>query len=634
MRRNDIMLILVAVNFILTLFVQDCYPGSRKQSYLSQHYNKYEYRIEMRDGVKLFTSVYIPKDTSKNYPFLMLRTPYTVAPYGKDKFKDHFEIPDEMIKDGYIFVFQDVRGQFMSEGKFINMRPYIQDKKTKNDVDESSDTYDTIDWLIKNIKHNNGKVGMWGISYPGFYAAMGAIDAHPALVAVSPEAPICNWFLGDDMHHNGAFSLLLDFDFFAIFGRKKDSLTTTWPEPMQYASPDAYDFFLKLGPLSNVNKDFFHHGISFWDSTAAHPDYDYYWKAKNNYPHFNNIKPAMLIVGGWFDSEDLYGPLHIFKSIEEKNPSANAHIVMGPWFHGGWMRSEGDSLDDISFGSKTSEFFQKNIFVPFFEYYLKGKGNFNKPKAYVFQTGTNEWKQYSSWPPSNAEDKQIYFNESQSLSFTKPVNSGNSYDEYLSDPMKPVPYTNKQADSRGFYYKNYMIEDQRFAAERTDVLVFKTEPLKENVTISGPMTAELYVSTTGTDADFVVKIIDEYPDDAPNPKPNPNFVEMGDYQQLVRGEIMRGRYRSSFEKPEAFLPGKVSKVEFNIQDINHTFLKGHKIMFQVQSSWFPFFDRNPQIFVPNIYNAEQKDFQKSDIKLYHSAEYPSCVYVKVLKENK
>jgi putative CocE/NonD family hydrolase len=588
----------------------------------------------MRDGARLFTSVYTPKDTSVDYPILMIRTPYTVAPYGEDNYPDDFEVPEEMVKDGYIFVFQDVRGRFMSEGQFVDMRPYIPDKKTKNDVDESSDTYDTIDWLVKNIHHNNGKVGLWGISYPGFYAAMGTIDAHPALVAVSPEAPISNWYMGDDMHHNGAFSLLMNFDFFSVFGRKRDSLTTTWPKELEYASPDAYDFYLNLGSLSNVNKDYFHNQIAFWDSTINHPNYDYFWQAKNNVPHFNNIKPAVLIVGGWYDAEDLYGPLHIYKSIEDKNPTANNYLVMGPWFHGGWMRSEGDSLGDISFGSGNSKFFQQKMFIPFFEHYLKGKSEFNQPEAYVFQTGSNQWKKYSSWPPPNVKDEQIYFYENQGLSFAKPNNTGISYDEYLADPMKPVPYTDEQDDSRSFYNKNFMIGDQRFAAERPDVLVYETEPLKDNITISGPVQAELYVSTSGTDADWVIKIIDEFPADAPDPEPNPNEVEMGNYQELVRGEIMRGRFRNSFESPEAFEPNKAARVEFNLQDINHTFLRGHKIMIQVQSSWFPFFDRNPQTFINNIYEAEPKDFQKAFNRLYHSADYPSSLHLKVLHEEK
>ncbi len=616
--------------FLISSSLVSIYPQGK--DYISNHYNKHEYRIEMRDGAKLFTSVYSPKDTSVNYPILMIRTPYTAAPYGENNYPEDFDVPEEMVKDGYIFVFQDVRGRFMSEGKYVNMRPYIPDKKTNKDVDESSDTYDTIDWLTGNIAHNNGKVGIWGISYPGFYAAMGAINAHPALVAVSPEAPIANWFMGDDMHHNGAFSLLMDFDFFSDFGRPRDSLTTKWPLPLKYASPDAYNFFLSLGPLSNVNTDYFHDSVAFWDSTINHPDYDNYWKAKNNLPHFKNITPAMLIVGGWYDAEDLYGPLHIYKSIEEKNPGKDNYLVMGPWFHGGWMRSEGDSLGDISFGARTSDYFQKKMFIPFFEHYLKGKGQFNQPDAYAFQTGSNEWKTYSSWPPPDAVDGKIYFGSNQSLSFENPGTEG--YDEYRSNPMKPVPYTNKLLDSRTFYNKNYMIEDQRFASQRPDVLAYESQPLKEDVTISGPLQAELYVSTTGTDGDWVVKIIDEFPSDTPSPDPNPNKVEMGDYQELVRGEIMRGRFRNSFEKPEPFKSGEVSKIEFDLQDINHTFLKGHKIMFQVQSSWFPFFDRNPQAFVTNIYKAEQKDFRKAEIRLYHSKEYPSSVHVKFLKDKK
>ncbi len=627
MLKNFVNLITILILIIIPLQITQ--SAGDDSLYISRHYNKREYRIPMRDGIKLFTAVYTPVDTLEDYPILMLRTPYTVAPYGEKNYPNNFGVPDEMVRDGYIFVFQDVRGRFMSEGEFINMRAYIADKKTKDDIDESSDTYDTIDWLVKNIHHNNSRVGMWGISYPGFYAAMGTIDAHPALKAVSPEAPIANWFIGDDMHHNGAFSLMMDFDFFANFGRPRDSLTIHWPPPLDYASPDAYDFFLDLGPLPNVNKNYFHHSIAFWDSTINHPDYDYYWKAKNNLPHFNNIKPAVMIVGGWYDAEDLYGPLHIYESIERNNPGADNYLVMGPWFHGGWMRSEGDSLGDISFGSRTSEFFQQKMFIPFFKHYLKEEGSFNQPEAYIFQVGTNKWKSYSSWPPPDVKDDQIYLRDNHALSFSKPENGGESYDEYLSDPMKPVPYTAKQLDSRGFYNKNYMIEDQRFASQRPDVLVYETEPLKDNLTISGPIQAELYVSTSGTDADWVVKIIDEFPSDALNPGHNPNKIEMGDYQELVRGEIMRGRYYKSFEDPQPFEPDSVSKVKFHLQDIDHTFLKGHKIMIQVQSSWFPFFDRNPQTFVKNIYKADQKNFKKAINRIYHSAVHPSSLHVKI-----
>ncbi|MEG8990750.1 CocE/NonD family hydrolase [Ignavibacteria bacterium 4148-Me] len=598
--------------------------------WIKENYSKKEYRIPMRDGIKLFTAVYTPKDTTKNYPILMVRTPYSVSPYGEDNYPQILGPNEDFAKDGYIFVYQDVRGKFMSEGEYENMRPYLPDKKSNNDVDETTDAYDTIDWLIKNLKHNNGNVGIWGISYPGFYAAMSLIDSHPALKAVSPQAPIADWFIGDDMHHNGALTLSMSFNFFKSFDQPRESLTTKWKTIEPYDSPDMYNFFLKLGPIKNINEKFFHNKLPFWNSILQHGTYDEFWKSRNNLPHFKNIKSAVLIVGGWYDSEDLYGPLNIYKSIEEKNSLNNCHLIMGPWSHGGWARSNGNFFGDFTFPENTSEYYNKNILTPFFKYYLKNEGELNLPEVITYRTGINEWKYYDEWPPKNSETKFLYLSPKGKLSQEKPSNKKILFDEFISDPNKPVPYTAKFYDSKQMYLRTYMSEDQRFAASRPDVLVYETEPLENDVTIAGPIYANLYVSTTGTDADWVVKIIDVYPDGEENPEPNPNNIEYGGYQRLIRYEIMRGKFRNSYEKPEPFIPNKITEVKIKLNDIDHTFLKGHKIMVQIQSSFFPFFDRNPQKFV-DIYSAKEKDFQKAIHKVYFSKDYPSHIKFNIIK---
>ncbi len=584
----------------------------------------------MRDGITLFTSVYSPKDTTKIYPILIVRTPYTVAPYGEDKYPQNLGPNDTFAKEGYIFVFQDVRGQFLSEGKYDNMRAYIPNKKSSKDFDEATDTYDTIDWLVKNLKHNNGNVGIWGISYPGFYAAMSLIDSHPALKAVSPQAPISDWFIGDDMHHNGALTLSMSFNFFKGFDQQRDSLTTQWKPGPKYDSPDMYNFFLKLGPLSNANKKYFEGKLPFWNAMTQHGNYDLFWQSRNNLPYFKNVKPAVLIVGGWYDSEDLYGPLHIYTSIEGKNPNNKTHLVMGPWSHGGWARSDGSVFGDFTLGENTSDYYNKNLLTPFFNYYLKGIGTLNLPEAVTFRTGSNVWVNYDEWPPKNVEKRTLYMAPDNKLSWDKPAGKKNLFDEYLSDPGKPVPYTSKFYDSQQMYFRPYMSDDQRFASSRPDVLVYETELLENDVTVSGPILADFFVSTTGTDADWVVKVIDVYPDSTKNPNPNPNNIEMGGYQRLIRYEIMRGKFRNSYEKPQPFVPNKVAEVKINLNDVDHTFLRGHKIMVQVQSSFFPFFDRNPQKFV-DIYSAKEGDFQKAFNRVYFSEKFPSKITFGVLK---
>ena len=612
-------------------------PPAEKPVPVAEAYTKYEYRIPMRDGVRLFTAVYVPKDDSQTYPILMTRTPYSCAPYGVDRYPDSLKPGARYQKAGYIFVYQDVRGRWMSEGTFVNMRPHNPDKKSPKDIDESSDTYDTIEWLLKNVKGHNGKVGQWGISYPGFYAVCGMIDAHPALKAASPQAPVTEWFLGDDWHHNGALFLPHAFNFMANFGKPRpDPIKKNPFLPFDHGTPDGYKFFLDMGPLKNADTRYFKGDVAFWNEVMSHPNYDAWWQARNIRQYVKNIKPAVLTVGGWFDAENLFGALETFKKSEANSPPPHNHLVMGPWDHGGWSKpGGGDKLGDVAFHAKTADFYQEKIEFPFFEYHLKGKGEDRHPKAWVFETGTNRWRRFDSWPPKDAKPTPLHLwhggilSELPDLSrdavdsVTPPPN----FDEFISDPAKPVPFINKTGIGM---LREYMTADQRFAATRPDVMVYETPELTEDVTVAGPIEVELYVSTTGTDADWVVKLIDVYPDDYPDPKPNPADVKMGGYQQLVRGEPFRGKYRNNFEKPEPFKPGAIAKIKFTMPDVLHTFRPGHRIMVQVQSSWFPLVDRNPQTYC-NIYEADAEAFQKQTHRVYRDTEHRSRITVHVLK---
>lgn len=602
-----------------------------RAEYLRAHYSKFEYRIPMRDGVRLFTAVYVPNDASahKRYPLLLVRTPYTVAPYGADRYAKWLGPSAAYEKEGFIFVFQDVRGRHMSEGDFVNVRPQ-RTKRGPKEIDESTDTYDTIDWLVKHVPANNGRVGMWGLSYPGFYASAGAIDSHPALKAVSPQAPIADWFW-DDMHRHGAFNLALSFTFFSSFGKARPQPVATeeW-ERFDHGTPDMYQFFLELGPLRNADARHFKGGISFWNDIVAHPNYDGFWQARNLLPHLRNIKAAVLTVGGWYDTEDLYGPLRTYSAIEKQNPGISNTLMMGPWAHGGWLRSDGSSLGDAEFGFSTSTAYQE-LSLGFFKHHLKGGEKPALPEALIFETGTNRWRQFDAWPPRNVRQARLYFQPKEGLSFSAPGGSAPSlFDEFISDPHRPVPYT---AEITPGWSKNYMTEDQRFASRRPDVLVFQTEPLDRDITLAGPLEADLWVSTTGTDADWVVKLIDVNPgklpgwskaDDAAGKK------NRGSQQTLVRGEPFRGRFRDSYSEPKPFKPGEPTRVRFAINDVFHTFKRGHRIMIQVQSSWFPFIDRNPQTFVPNIFEAQESDFVKATHRVYRSAAHPSFVKVHLL----
>ncbi len=609
---------------LLIILVQLCFA---QRELVRSKFNKKEYMIPMRDGIKLHTTVYIPKNNSKKYPILMIRTPYSSYPYGEDKYPGMLGPSKTLMQRGYIFVIQDVRGKFMSEGKYVNMRPIIKNKKN-NEIDETTDTYDTIDWLIKNIPNNNGRVGMWGISYPGFYAAVGAVCNHPALKAVSPQAPIADWFIDDDMHHNGALTLPMVFNFFSSFGQKREKPTPNWPKRMKLPNVDQYNFFLNLGPLKNINLKYFNNKIDFWNKVIAHPNYDEFWQSRNTLPHFNNVKPAVMVVGGWFDSEDLYGAINTYKSIEEKNKDNKNIFVIGPWHHGGWSRANVDHFGDIRYGFNTSAVYRDSIEAIFFEYYLKDKGEFTLPEAFVFDTGKKEFFNFLSWPPKKTEKQKIYLNTNNSLTFNEPVNIKPDYLEYVSDPQNPVPYTSDFIAANRFYNRTYLNEDQRFAATRPDVVEFNSKPLTKEITIAGPIDIEFYVSTSGTDSDWVVKLIDVFPDTCK--LKTRKGLPMGGYQMLLRGDILRGKYRNSFTTPEPFVPNRITKITFRLQDILHTFLKGHKIMIQVQSSWFPFFDMNPQKFV-NIYTAEKSDFIKATQRIYFSKEKKSHICVEVMK---
>jgi hypothetical protein len=639
MLRRNCLGMAVLVSVLMTNLSAQNKPDAPEYE-VKEHYTKFEYRIPMRDGVRLFTSVYLPKDSSYAYPFLIDRTPYSVGPYGVDQFRKQLGPSPDFDQAGYIFVFQDVRGRYMSEGTFIEMRPHIDNKKSKQDVDDSTDLYDTIDWLLKNVPNNNGNAGIWGISYPGFYTSASIIDSHPALKAASPQAPMTDLFMGDDAYHGGAFMLAANFGFYSFFKPQENpQLPPKASVPFDFGTKDGYQFYLNAGPLSNLAK-YLEGRSALWDDQVKHDTYDDYWKSRNLAPHMKNIHCAVLTVGGWFDAEDLQGPFSTFHAIDKNNSGIFNALVVGPWVHGGWGRYDGDHLGRVEFAFKTADYYRKNILFPFFEQYLKGSGDAKLPKAYVFETGTNVWRRYSAWPPKDAELKTLYFRADGALSFDPPATDAPSFDEYVSDPAKPVPFVNYLDQE---VPQEYMVSDQRFAASRTDVLVYETPVLQEDVTIAGPVSPRMFVSTSGTDSDWDVKLVDVYPpdyadsklDERPEDKdkprtdvPPPSFT-MGGYQQLVRGEPFRGKFRHSFEKPEAFSPGKVEEIDFNMQDVNHTFRRGHRIMVQVQSSWFPLTDRNPQTFV-NIPDAKPSDFVKATERLYHTKANPSGIVVGVV----
>ena len=585
--------------------------AAQGHDWIRQHYQKTEAMVSMRDGVKLFTTIYIPR-ADKVCPILLNRTPYGVAPYGQDNYPEGLGPSPQFAEEGFIFVYQDVRGRNLSQGEFVNMTPQKPVKKGPADIDESTDTFDTIDWLLAHVPRQNGRVGQWGISYPGFYAAAGMIDAHPALVASSPQAPILDWFAGDDFHRNGALWLPHLFNFIAWFGPPRPEPTTDRPPSFSHGTNDGYAFFLKLGPLANVNARYFHGKIPFWNEVVAHGTRDEFWRVRDLRPHLRNIKPAVLLVGGWFDAENLYGSLQLFRTLEDQSPATPSTLVMGPWYHGAWESDSGERLGEVEFGSRTSDFFLREVEFPFFLHHLKGAPDPGFPKAIVFQTGANRWVRFDTWPPRPIHTMRMYFQSGRGLTPELPANL-DGLDEFVSDPARPVPFFN---GARIDMPIEYMTADQRFATSRADVLTYRTAPLEAELAVAGPIRVHLNVSTTGTDADWVVKVIDEDP--------------ASGYQQLVRGEVMRGKFRNSLEWPEPFIPGQPTTVAWALNDVFHAFRKNHRLTIQVQSSWFPLMDRNPQVFT-DIYSAKARDFRRARHRIYHSVALPSYLELPILE---
>ena len=605
-------------NLLFAILLISIVQHTPAQSQTEDKYNRREVMITMRDGVKLHTVIFTPKNQTEALPFLIERTPYGVNDYPSPEKNGYVK---DMADDGYIFVYQDIRGRYLSEGKF-EMQRFTRNKKDATAIDESTDTYDTIDWLLKNVANNNGKAGMYGISYDGWTTVMGAIDPHPALVAVSEQATPADMFLGDDFHHNGAFRLSYGFEYaFMEEATKTDSL-------FPFDKYDTYEWYLKLGPLSNVNKKYFFNKLPSWNDFVNHPNYDTFWQKQSLAYRLDSPRVYTMNVAGWWDQEDFYGPQKAYEVWEKKDGHHKNYIVIGPWNHGGWAGGPGKKLGNINFDSSTGETFRKNIQARWFSYYLKGKGEGNFAEAITFQTGSNTWKTYDNWPPKEAVKKNIYFREDGKLSFEKPAsNNTDSFDSYISDPAHPVPYRTRPVEetySPGSRWYTWLTEDQRFVHNRPDVLSWETETLEEDVTVTGTITAKLFAATTGSDADWIVKLIDVYPEKYPDdPK-------MGGYQFMVANDVFRGRFRNSFEKPEPITPNKVEEYTIDLHSLNHVFKKGHKIMVQLQSTWFPIIDRNPQKYVPNIFEAKESDFQKATQKIYRSAMYPSHIELSVM----
>jgi len=642
--------LLLAFNTLTAHAGKDAAPAADTYS-VREHYTKYEYRIPMRDGVRLFTTVYLPKDSSKRYPFLMQRTPYSAGVtvdeklrYGVDFYPKRIGPSREFETSGYIFVKQDVRGRFMSEGKWQEMTPHANARRQPGEGNESQDMYDTVEWLLKNVPNNNGKVGIHGISYPGFYTSASIIDSHPAIKAASPQAPVTDLYMGDDSYHGGAFMLAANFDFYAAFTEEPNPtpLPATWTD-FDYGVSDGYDFFLKHRTLENIGATMSDKQRALFWPNVEHSTYDAFWQNRNIAPHLKNIKAAVLTVGGWYDAEDLQGPFTTYQSIKRHNPGIYNGLVIGPWVHGGWAGDDGKRLGHVRFDAKTSDYFRQHILLPFFEQHLKD-GKDGKaaaaPNVRAFETGSNVWRSYSAWPPQQATARTLYFGPNGTLGWQQPAGvSGAGYDEYVSDPAKPVPYIGYPATG---VPKEYMVSDQRFAVSRPDVLVYRSEVLEQDVTVVGTVSPRLFVSTSGTDADWVVKLIDVYPDDYPKPDEGrdggkggeehdvgPPQANLAGYQQLVRGNPLRGKFRHSFEKAEPFVPGKVEALNYGIGEVNHTFRRGHRIMVQVQSSWFPLVDLNPQTFM-EIPRAKPEDFKKATQRVYRAPGMASGIAVQVL----
>ncbi|RZS63917.1 CocE/NonD family hydrolase [Pseudobacter ginsenosidimutans] len=604
-----VMLLLLILATGTTVFAKPTAPPA---------YERMEVLITMRDGVKLNTVIFTIPNSSEPLPFLFLRTPYGVSGYPSP---NEMMSTKEMANEGYIFVFQDIRGRYKSEGKFEMMR-FTRDKSKPGAIDESTDTYDTIEWLLKNIKGNNGKVGMFGVSYNAWTAMQGAVDPHPALKAISEEATPADMYLGDDFHHNGAFRLSYGFEY--AFREEISKTDSAFP----FTKLDTYEWYLQLGALSNVNKKHFYNKIPSWNNFVNHPDYDDFWKKQALAYRLDYPRVAVLHTAGWWDQEDFYGPLKAYELLEKRDSSHRNYFVAGPWNHGGWARGDGKTLGKIRFDQPTSEQYRAEIQAPWFAWHLKGKGDGKFPEARTFQTGSNTWQSYNSWPPQQAKATNLYMHPDGKLSFTKPAGGEQAFDAYVSDPANPVPYRPRPivpTYSATSTWRTWLVDDQRFVHHRPDVLTWETEALEEEITITGEVFAKLFASTTGSDADWIVKLIDVYPDHFPEEP------LMSGYQLMISNDVFRGRYRQSFEKPTALQPGKVNNFTIDLHAANHVFKKGHKIMVQVQSTWFPIIDRNPQTFVPNIFEAKDSDYKKATHKIFRSASFPSHIQLPLVK---
>lgn len=632
--RNLFLLIFLSFPLLLTAKNKPLTPAEIDSVWLVTNYTKQEVYIPMRDGIRLFTTIYAPKNNTEKHPILMMRTPYSVAPYGADTFRAFWKTYYiTYFKKGYIMVLQDVRGKFMSEGDFVNIRPFDPNKKGK-ETDEASDAYDTIDWLVGNVPGNNARVGVYGISYPGFYATMAAMSGNKYLKAVSPQAPVTDWFSGDDIHHNGAFFALDNFGFGSSFDKPRPHPTKSFPTGYTFPIKDNYKFFLGVGTIDSLGK-LMGDAKPYWDELCDHPNYDDYWKERNtrNFVKYIPDSCATLIVGGLFDAEDCFGAWNLYKAIEKGAHNDN-RLVMGPWSHGQWARDSGLFMGNIRFGFPSSVLYRDQFEIPFFEEHLRGKNIYTNERIHhmeygVYVTGGNYWiaENTGNWGDGTKTCK-LYLQNNGILNF-KENTEINSLDYYTSDPAHPVPYTEDVHFGRT---REYMTDDQRFASRRPDVLTYQTDILDKDTLVMGTITADLFVSLSTSDADFIVKIIDVFPDDFKYPdsvRGNGKNYPMDGYQMLVRAEVMRGRYRNSLEKPEPFTPGEITEVKYELPDISHVFKKGHRIMVQVQSTWFPLVDRNPQQYI-NIYHAKPEDFIKTKVKIYHDKDHPSHISLPIL----
>jgi len=610
----------LAISAIIFLFVQPSQPGINPDSL--QTFENITAMIEMRDDVRLNTEIYIPKDLQESLPIILLRTPYGIE--GRFERKRQVSLK-EMIEEGYIFVFQDIRGRCKSEGKFVMLRP-TRGKKALKAIDESTDTYDTIEWLLKNVPQNNGRVGVMGISYGGWLTAMALIDPHPALKAASPQASPADMFIGDDFHHNGAFRLSYGFEYVVRME------TSKYQTVFEFDKYDTYEWYLNLGALPNANTKYLHGTLPTWNDFVAHPNYDQFWQKQAFKPEFDRLAVPTLNIAGWWDQEDFYGPLKIYELLEEKDAGSMNHLIVGPWNHGGWARSDGSKLGNINFESETSKYFRENIQAPWFAFFLKDKGKIDLPEAYTFRTGANDWVLHDYWPPrKNVAERKLYFHVDGRLSFNPPQkNDKRQFDSYVSDPANPVPYRKRPIEPtyypKGSGWSVWQTEDQRFVHHRPDVLSWETETLEEDVVVSGKIIAHLYASTSGTDSDWIVKLIDVYPE---------VYTEdhkMGGYQLMIACDVLRGRFRRSFSKPEPTVPNKIEKHIIDLRGHDHTFKKGHKIMVQVQSTWFPVIDRNPQNYIDNIFQATESDFRSATQRVFRSKRFPSHINLPIVME--